>query len=543
MSEGAGLALALVILAGTLTAAVARGRPVSEAAVAAVGAGVLVAVGAISAARAGDALSSLAPTVGFLAALLVIADGASREGVFTAIGAVMARRAGGSPPRLLAVVVVTATAVTALLGLDATAVLLTPIVLVTARRMRTSARPHLYASGHLSNSASLLLPIANLTNLLAFHAAGLSFSHFAVLMALPTLGVVAVEWGVLRRFFAGDLAAVGAGGGAPGVGGEPAAGDSRDGGESLPAGAGLLQSGAGDPRAAGGPCRRGAGLLRSGVGESRGGGESVPAGAGLLQSGVGDSRGGGESLPAGAGLLQSGAGDSRGGGESLPAGAARHDAGPTAANAGVEPAAERSPAPAVPRVALALLGATMAGFALSSVIGIAAVWVAAAGALAFAARGLALGRSRPLALVRAAEPAFLVFVLGLGVIVAAAAHDGLRSAVSTLLPGGSSLGALLAVAALSAVLANLVNNLPATLILIPAAAASGGRAALLAMLIGVNVGPNLTYVGSLATLLWRRVLRAAGEEVSLAQFTLLGVLTVPAALIVATVLLWAGLRV
>src|SRR5258707_2879678 len=43
-----------------------------------------------------------------------------------------------------------------------------------------------------------LLPISNLTNLLAFHASGLTFIHFALLMALPTLGAIAVEWVVLR---------------------------------------------------------------------------------------------------------------------------------------------------------------------------------------------------------------------------------------------------------------------------------------------------------------------------------------------------------
>ena len=59
--------------------------------------------------------------------------------------------------------------------------------------------------------------------------------------------------------------------------------------------------------------------------------------------------------------------------------------------------------------------------------------------------------------------------------------------------------------AVGAVLANLVNNLPATLILIPVTAALGAGP-VLATLVGVNVGPNLTQVGSLATLLWRRVL-------------------------------------
>ena len=65
---------------------------------------------------------------------------------------------------------------------------------------------------------------------------------------------------------------------------------------------------------------------------------------------------------------------------------------------------------------------------------------------------------------------------------------------------------------------------------------------MLAVLIGVNLGPNLTYVGSLATLLWRRVLRERDEEPALGDFTRLGLITVPATLVVATVALWAMLE-
>ncbi len=57
----------------------------------------------------------------------------------------------------------------------------------------------------------------------------------------------------------------------------------------------------------------------------------------------------------------------------------------------------------------------------------------------------------------------------------------------------------------------------------------------------MNLGPNLTYVGSLATLLWRRVLRERDEEPALADFTRLGLITVPATLAAATVALWAML--
>ena len=144
--------------------------------------------------------------------------------------------------------------------------------------------------------------------------------------------------------------------------------------------------------------------------------------------------------------------------------------------------------------------------------------------------------------MRAAEPGFLVFVLGLGVIVAAASDRGLGSAVETLVPGGEALPELLLIALIGAVLANLVNNLPATLILVPVTAAIG-PGAVLAVLIGVNVGPNLTYVGSLATLLWRRILQREDTEVEGAEFLRLAALTVPAGLIAATIVLWFAIEV
>ena len=71
---------------------------------------------------------------------------------------------------------------------------------------------------------------------------------------------------------------------------------------------------------------------------------------------------------------------------------------------------------------------------------------------------------------------------------------------------------------------------------------ASGPAALLAALIGVNVGPNLTYAGSLASLLWRRLLRAQDTDVKLGQFLRLGAVTVPAALAASTLLLWSGVK-
>ena len=170
-------AISLVALAACLMAAVARRRWAPDWAVALVAAAVVLAAGAIDIHGVGTALSRLGPTIGFLAALLVLADGCRRAGVFEALGAAMAAGARGRPRRLLALVFAAAAGTTAVLSLDATVVLLTPIVFATAARLRAQPRPHVYACTHLANSASLLLPVSNLTNLLAFAARAASPSR------------------------------------------------------------------------------------------------------------------------------------------------------------------------------------------------------------------------------------------------------------------------------------------------------------------------------------------------------------------------------
>jgi arsenical pump membrane protein len=143
-------------------------------------------------------------------------------------------------------------------------------------------------------------------------------------------------------------------------------------------------------------------------------------------------------------------------------------------------------------------------------------------------------------LVAEASPGFCAFVLALAVIVDGVTRHGLGHALTRLVPDDTSLFALLGLAGLAAALANLVNNLPATLALVPIVA--GSPAAVLAVLLGVNIGPNATYPGSLATLLWRRQLPSA-EKPSARQFHTLGLVTVPPLLVLATCALWIAIRV
>jgi arsenical pump membrane protein len=395
--------------------AVIRPRDWPEAVAAVPAAALVVGTGAISARDAGEEAGRLGPVVGFLAAVLVLAQLCDDEGLFRLCGAWMARTAAGQPRRLLAQVFAVAAVTTAVLSLDATVVLLTPVVFATAARLEARAKPHLYACTHLSNSGSLLLPVSNLTNLLAFSASGLAFGRFAGLMALPWLAVIGTEYAVFSRFFATDLEA----------------------------------------------------------GARGGGGEEGAAG--------------------------------------------------------------------IPVFTLTVVAVTLAGFAITSAAGVNPAWAALGGVAVLAARALSQRRTSLAALARAADAPFLVFVLCLGIVVRAVTGNGLGGALRPLVPSGSSLPALLATAALAAALANVINNLPAVLVLLPLAAPAG-PGAILAVLLGVNIGPNLTYTGSLATLLWRRVLRQHGSGPSLWEFTRLGLLTVPAGLVIAVLALWAALH-
>jgi arsenical pump membrane protein len=183
---------------------------------------------------------------------------------------------------------------------------------------------------------------------------------------------------------------------------------------------------------------------------------------------------------------------------------------------------------------------TVAGFVITSTLHIAPAWAAMAGCVALLVPRAARRDVHPMRLVGEASPGFCVFVLALAVIVDAVTRNGLARELGHLVPDGTQLPALLLLAGLAAVLANLVNNLPATLALVPLVA--GSPAAVLAVLLGVNIGPNLTYAGSLATLLWRRLLPER-ERPRAGEFHLLGALTVPPILLLSTISLWAALQV
>jgi Na+/H+ antiporter NhaD/arsenite permease-like protein len=128
---------------------------------------------------------------------------------------------------------------------------------------------------------------------------------------------------------------------------------------------------------------------------------------------------------------------------------------------------------------------------------------------------------------------------GLFLVVEAAHSLGLGSALATISGTGHGLPDLLRLAGVGAAGANAIDNLPAYLALEPVA---GDQTRLVALLIGVNVGPLITPWASLATLLWHERLRALDVPISWGRYALLGLIAAPVTVVVATIGLSYALR-
>jgi arsenical pump membrane protein len=146
-------------------------------------------------------------------------------------------------------------------------------------------------------------------------------------------------------------------------------------------------------------------------------------------------------------------------------------------------------------------------------------------------------REAPWGTLKGVAWSVLPLVAGLFVLVEAIDRTGLTSVLGTALNAmtrTSVAGAAAAAGGLIALAANLINNLPAGLIASAALAqAHPPKKVVDALLIGVDLGPNLSITGSLATILWLTAIRREGESVGFWRFLRVGVWVTPPALAMA----------
>ena len=408
--------IAVAALTATVLTAIRWPHPRAEIVAGTLAATAVLVSGAVSPADAAAQVRDLAPVVGFLVALLVLGAACSAAGLFEAVGGALSRAAWAHPTLALPLAAGVAAITSVALSLDTTVVLLTPALAIAARRIGQAGRPFEFVSVRMANSASLLLPVSNLTNLLALAATGLGYLEWAWLMLPVWLCAVVLECAVVRMAF-----------------GRPVAQDRL-------------------PKA--------------------------------------------------------------------------------------RPAHPEETRTRMARAAGLVVAFVLVGFVAGSYAGVQPVWTAAAGAVVLS---VAVVRKRPVtarALVASAGVPFAYFVLCWGVVVAAVAQTSVVRNAEQHLPSGHDLGSLVALALLAMLAANVLNNLPATLLLVPLVAPAG-TVVVLAVLVGVNVGSNLTYAGSLANLLWRKVVRQLHDADPTRDFHRLGLLTTPPLVVACTTVLWA----
>ena len=397
-----------LIAAVTLLLILIRPWHVPEAVWACAGAALLVAIGILSPSDALMAARRGTDVYLFLTGMMLLAELARREGFFDWIAAEAIHLARGSRTRLFVLVYAVGTLVTVFLSNDATAVVLTPAVLVAVRKAKASPLPYLLICALIANAASFVLPISNPANLVVYGSKMPPLVTWLKEFALPSGIAIAITYYVLRVTLRDQLS---------------------------------------------GPMERDVGQLE------------------LSRSGK-----------------------------------------------------------------LAALGIGVTGIVLlfASAVGIDLGMPTFLDACAVTVLVAFQDRGAPLGIVKHISWSVLFLVAGLFVMVEAVDRAGALLFVRELLQRSVSLGPTagsMASAFAVALSANLANNLPVGLI--AGSVLQGASVPPImrnAVLIGVDLGPNLSITGSLATILWLVALRREGEIVTFFQFLRFGLVAMAPAL-------------
>jgi arsenical pump membrane protein len=168
--------------------------------------GVLIATGVLPVSAALEVGNRVWPILLFVVAITIVTELAADAELFRVVAERLAGFGGGRTWLLWIFVIVLAVACTVFLSLDTTAVLLTPVVVLVARHVGLPPLPFALTTVWLANTGSLLLPVSNLTNLLAQHELpGLTPLGFASLMALPAIIAIVVPCAVVFVVFRREL--------------------------------------------------------------------------------------------------------------------------------------------------------------------------------------------------------------------------------------------------------------------------------------------------------------------------------------------------
>lgn len=198
-------ALSWAIVTATIVFIITRPWRLNSVWWALLGAGGLVAAGAIGPWNALGAVRHGFDVYLFLIGMVALSEFARRDGLFDWVAAQAARIAGTSRLRLFIIVYGVGAVTTTFFSNDATIVVLTPAVIATLRRFDTSPVPYVVACALIANAASFVLPISNPSNLLVYASGMPRIGPWLSMFALPSLVAIVVTFASAAWWFRRDL--------------------------------------------------------------------------------------------------------------------------------------------------------------------------------------------------------------------------------------------------------------------------------------------------------------------------------------------------
>ena len=190
------------------------------------------------------------------------------------------------------------------------------------------------------------------------------------------------------------------------------------------------------------------------------------------------------------------------------------------------------------RLAWLFLPLLAAGYIVGDIRGVPVSFLTLGGAVLFLVTGRVVGTLRPWATLRRAPWQIVGFSVGLYIVVWGLKNAGLTHAVADwigTLHGYGEKTAIVGTGLIAATLSALMNNMPTVMIMDLAIGHTGSaltHTLAYANIVGCNIGPKMTPIGSLATLLWLHILARRGVHIGWRKYLGVGVAVTPPVLIV-----------
>ena len=182
------------------------------------------------------------------------------------------------------------------------------------------------------------------------------------------------------------------------------------------------------------------------------------------------------------------------------------------------------------------LGLLLVGYFIGDIYNLPISLFALGGALIFLAIANYFKATKPWMTIKTAPWQVVWFSIGLYIVVFGLKNAGLTTYLADMivtLQGYGNAAAVIGTGFLAALLSSVMNNMPTVMIMDIAIAEAGNTALAYANIIGCNLGPKMTPIGSLATLLWLHVLAQKGVKITWGQYMKVGLVITPPVLLVA----------